>query len=47
LHISPFLQVCDKLTAAEEIKTKPFARVRINVERAIDRIKKFKVAFAS
>ncbi|XP_006824990.1 uncharacterized protein LOC100378599 [Saccoglossus kowalevskii] len=43
LNIPPFLGNRDKLSAAEEIQTKQIARVRIHVERAIERIKKFRL----
>lgn len=43
LNIPPFLGKRDRLTAHEEILTKRIARVRIHVERAIERIKKFKI----
>ena len=43
LNISPFLRGRDKLTREEEIKTRQIARVRIHVERAIERIKKVRL----
>lgn len=43
LNIPPFLNGRDRLTAQEEITTKRIARVRIHVERAIERMKKFKI----
>ena len=43
LNIPPFLNGRTRLTAAEEILTKRIARVRIHVERAIERMKKFKI----
>ena len=43
LNIPPFLGKRDRLTAQEEIQTKRIARVRIHVERAIERMKKFKI----
>lgn len=43
LNIPPFLGKRDKLTAQEEVLTKRIARVRIHVERAIERMKKFKI----
>ena len=38
LNIPPFLQGRNRLTVGEEITTKQTARVRIHVERAIERI---------
>ena len=43
LNIPPFLQGRNRLTVGEEITTKQIARVRIHVERAIERIKKFRL----
>jgi hypothetical protein len=43
LNIPPFLGGRDRLTPQEEILTKRIARVRIHVERAIERMKKFKI----
>ena len=43
LNIPPFLGKRDRLTAKEEVLTKRIARVRIHVERAIERMKKFKI----
>ncbi|XP_055999076.1 uncharacterized protein LOC125681637 [Ostrea edulis] len=43
LNIPPFLSGRDRLTPQEEILTKRIARVRIHVERAIERMKKFKI----
>lgn len=43
LNIPPFLCGRDRLTAQEEVLTKRIARVRIHVERAIERMKKFKI----
>jgi hypothetical protein len=43
LNIPPFLCGRERLTAQEEIVTKRIARVRIHVERAIERMKKFKI----
>lgn len=43
LNIPPFLNGRKKLTAEEEIYTKQIARVRIHVERCIERIKKFRL----
>ena len=43
LNIPPFLMNRVRLTAQEEILTKRIARVRIHVERAIERMKKFKI----
>lgn len=43
LNIPPFLNGRDKLTPQEEILTKRIARVRIHVERAIERMKKFQI----
>jgi hypothetical protein len=40
LNIPPFLSGRDRLTPQEEILTKRIARVRIHVERAIERMKK-------
>jgi hypothetical protein len=41
LNIPPFLRGRSKLSAHEELQTRRIARVRIHVERAIGRIKKF------
>ena len=43
LNIPPFLHGRATFTAAEEIQTKKIARVRIHVERAIERVKKFRI----
>ncbi|KAL3891604.1 hypothetical protein ACJMK2_003859 [Sinanodonta woodiana] len=43
LNIPSFLAGRDRLTPQEEIMTKRIARVRIHVERAIERMKKFKI----
>lgn len=43
LNIPPFLKNRKNLTPQEEIDTKRIARVRIHVERAIERMKKFKI----
>lgn len=43
LNIPPFLSGRERLTPQEEILTKRIARVRIHVERAIERMKKFKI----
>lgn len=43
LNIPPFLHGRDSLTAGEEIQTRQIARVRIHVERCIERIKKFRL----
>lgn len=43
LNIPPFLNNRDRLTSQEEMLTKRIARVRIHVERAIERMKKFKI----
>lgn len=43
LNIPPFLQGRNRLTMGEEITTRQIARVRIHVERAIERIKKFRL----
>ncbi|KAK2153699.1 hypothetical protein NP493_2271g00004 [Ridgeia piscesae] len=43
LNIPPFLQGRNRLTVGEEITTKQIARVHIYVERAIERIKKFRL----
>ena len=43
LNIPPFLNGRSKLTPQEEIATKRIARVRIHVERAIERMKKYKI----
>ena len=43
LNIPPFLKGRARLTREEEIKTRQIARVRIHVERAIERIKKFRL----
>ncbi|ELT89275.1 hypothetical protein CAPTEDRAFT_127344 [Capitella teleta] len=43
LNIPPFLKKRPRLTPQEEILTKRIARVRIHVERAIERMKKFRV----
>ena len=43
LNIPQFLSGRDHLTPQEEILTKRIARVRIHVERAIERMKKFKI----
>ena len=43
LNIPPFLHGRNRLTREEEIKTRQIARVRIHVERAIERIKKFRL----
>ena len=40
LNIPPFLNGREKLTPGEEIETKQIARVRIYVERSLERIKK-------
>jgi DDE superfamily endonuclease len=41
LDIPPFLNGRTKFTPQEEIRTKQTARLRIHVERAIERVKKF------
>jgi len=43
LNSPPFLNGRSKLTPQEEIATKRIARVRIHVERAIERMKKYKI----
>lgn len=43
LNIPPFLNKREKLTSQEEMTTKRIARARIHVERAIERMKKFKI----
>ncbi|KAK2140820.1 hypothetical protein LSH36_1237g00008 [Paralvinella palmiformis] len=43
LNIPPFLQGENRLTVVEEITTKQIAQVRIRVERATERIKKFRL----
>ena len=43
LNIPPFLKGRRKLTPNEEILTRKIARVRIHVERTIERIKKFRL----
>lgn len=43
LNIPPFLNGRSKLTPQEELLTKCIARVRIHVERSIERMKKFKI----
>ena len=43
LNIPPFLNGRASFTQEEEIKTRQIARVRIHVERAIERIKKFRL----
>lgn len=43
LNIPPFLKGRARLTPQEEMITECIARVRIHVERAIERMKKFKV----
>ncbi|XP_066983774.1 uncharacterized protein [Macrobrachium rosenbergii] len=43
LNIQPFLKKRGHLTPQEEILTKCIARVRIHVERAIERMKNFKI----
>ena len=43
LKIPPFLNGRDKLTPQEEVETKRIARLRIHVERAIGRVKKFRL----
>lgn len=43
LNIPPFLAGRDRFTAEEEVKTKAIAKCRIHVERAIERMKKYKV----
>ncbi|ESO85262.1 hypothetical protein LOTGIDRAFT_96841, partial [Lottia gigantea] len=43
LNIPPFLSGRDRLTPQEEILTKRIAWVGIHVERAIERMKKFKI----
>jgi hypothetical protein len=43
LNIPPFLMGRDHFTAAEEAKTKSIAKCRIHVERAIERLKKFRI----
>ncbi|XP_041858672.1 uncharacterized protein LOC121650918 [Melanotaenia boesemani] len=43
LNIPPFLSGRKRLTPEEEIYTKKIARVRIHVERCIERIKKFRL----
>ena len=43
LNIPPFLSGRDRLTPQEEILTNRIAQVRIHVERAIGRMKKFKI----
>ena len=43
LNIQPFLQGRNRLTVGEEITTKQIARVRIHVERAIERDNKIQI----
>ena len=43
LYIPPFLRGRANFTPAEEIKTKKIAKLRIHVERAIERIKKYRL----
>ena len=43
LNIPPFLGNRSQFTAAEEAKTKAIAKCRINVERAIERMKKYRI----
>jgi hypothetical protein len=43
LKIPPFLNGRDKLTPQEEVETKRIAKLRIHVERAIGRVKKFRL----
>jgi len=43
LNISPFLNGRARFTPQEEIRTKQIARLRIHVERAIERVKKFRL----
>lgn len=43
LNIPPFLHGREKFTPSEEIKTKTIAKLRIHVERAIERVKKFRL----
>jgi hypothetical protein len=43
LNIPPFLAGRDHFTAAEEARTKSIAKCRIHVERAIEKIKKFRI----
>lgn len=43
LNIPPFLNGRDHFTALEEAQTKQIAKLRIHVERAIERMKKYKI----
>lgn len=43
LKIPPFLNGRDRLTPQEEVETKRIAKLRIHVERAIGRLKKFRL----
>ena len=43
LNIPPFLKDREQLTVAEEMETRKIASVRIHVERAIERIKNFRI----
>jgi hypothetical protein len=43
LNIPPFLMGRDRLTPQEEVQAKRTARVRIHVERAIERVRKYKI----
>lgn len=43
INIPPFLGGNNHLSIREEIETRQMASVRIHVERAIERIKKFKI----
>jgi hypothetical protein len=43
LNIPPFLMGRERLTPQEEMQAKRIARVRIHVERAIERVRKFKI----
>ncbi len=43
INIPPFLGKRSKFTAPEELETKRIARVRIHVERCIERLRKYKI----
>lgn len=43
LNIPPFLEKREKFTPQEELQTRRIAKARIHVERAIERVKKFKL----
>ena len=43
LNIPPFMRGKDQLTVKEETKTRRIASVRIHVERAIERIKNYRI----